>query len=229
MNESKGTEHTFALSTDLVLIKPIGSRMEPYTTADTVAEYAKVKRKTVNDLIRKHEKDLEEFGVLRFEIALPTQGSKGGRPEKLYHLNEQQATLLITYLRNTEPVKAFKRALVREFYAMRAEIARFKALRTEGKPQRRSLTDMIRDNPNHSKWDYKLYTDLAYKAAFGKTAAQIKKDRAPGSDRRTLDLLTADELEAYQKQEAAIAGLYAVGIDYETMKAVFLRKGSAAE
>ena len=44
MNESKGTEHTFALSTDLVLIKPIGSRMEPYTTADTVAEYAKVKR-----------------------------------------------------------------------------------------------------------------------------------------------------------------------------------------
>lgn len=47
MNESKGTEHTFALSTDLVLIKPIGSRMEPYTTADTVAEYAKVKRKTV--------------------------------------------------------------------------------------------------------------------------------------------------------------------------------------
>ena len=88
---------------------------------------------------------------------------------------------------------------------------------------------MIRDNPNHSKWDYKLYTDLAYKAAFGKTAAQIKKDRAPGSDRRTLDLLTADELAAYQKQEAAIAGLYAVGIDYETMKAVFLRKGSAAE
>lgn len=202
---------------------------EPFTTDEIIASCAQVQRKVVSNLIRRYKTDLENFGVLRFKNAKPTAGSDGGRPQKLYHLNEQQATLLITYLRNTEPVKAFKKALVREFYAMRAEIARFKALRTEGKPQRRSLTDMIRDNPNHSKWDYKLYTDLAYKAAFGKTAAQIKKDRAPGSDRRTLDLLTADELEAYQKQEAAIAGLYAVGIDYETMKAVFLRKGSAAE
>ena len=202
---------------------------EPFTTDEIIASCAQVQRKVVSNLIRRYKTDLENFGVLRFKNAKPTAGSDGGRPQKLYHLNEQQATLLITYLRNTEPVKAFKKALVREFYAMRAEIARFKALRTEGKPQRRSLTDMIRDNPNHSKWDYKLYTDLAYKAAFGKTAAQIKKDRAPGSDRRTLDLLTADELEAYQKQEAAIAGLYAVGIDYETMKAVFLRKGSAVK
>lgn len=30
----------------LVLIKPIGSHMEPYTTADTVAEYAQVQRQT---------------------------------------------------------------------------------------------------------------------------------------------------------------------------------------
>lgn len=202
---------------------------EPFTTDEIIASCAQVQRKVVSNLIRRYKTDLENFGVLRFKNAKPTAGSDGGRPQKLYHLNEQQATLLITYLRNTEPVKAFKKALVREFYAMRAEIARFKALRTEGKPQRRSLTDMIRDNSNHSKWDYKLYTDLAYKAAFGKTAAQIKKDRAPGSDRRTLDLLTADELEAYQKQEAAIAGLYAVGIDYETMKAVFLRKGSAVK
>lgn len=202
---------------------------EPFTTDEIIASCANVQRRTVTRLIQQYKHDLEGFGVLRFEIAKPTAGSDGGRPQKLYHLNEQQATLLITYLRNTEPVKAFKKALVREFYAMRAEIARFKGLRIEGKPQRRSLTDSIRDNPNHSKWDYKLYTDLAYKATFGKTAAQIKKDRASGSDRRTLDLLTADELEAYQKQEAAIAGLYAVGIDYETMKAVFLRKGSAAK
>lgn len=201
---------------------------EPFTTDEIIASCAQVRRSTVTRLIRNHQKDLETFGRVGFEIR-PLQTKGGIQDVKTYHLNEQQATLLITYLRNTEPVKAFKKALVREFYAMRAEIARFKALRTEGKPQRRSLTDMIRDNPNHSKWDYKLYTDLAYKAAFGKTAAQIKKDRAPGSDRRTLDLLTADELEAYQKQEAAIAGLYAVGIDYETMKAVFLRKGSAAE
>lgn len=196
---------------------------EPFTTDKIIAESAQVKRRTVAKLIQQHTDDLETFGILRFEIAKLPDASRG-RPEKLYHLNEQQATLLITYLRNTEPVKAFKKALVHEFYAMREEIAQFKTLRTEGKPQRRSLTDMIRDNPNRGKWDYKLYTDLAYKAALGKTAAQIKKDRAPGSNRRTLDLLIADELAAYQKQEAAIAVLYAAGIEYVAMKAVILHE-----
>lgn len=195
---------------------------EPYTTDKIIAESAQVKRKVVSDLIRRYKTDLESFGVLRFKNAKPTPGSDGGRPEKLYHLNEQQATLLITYLRNTEPVKAFKKALVKEFYAMRAELTKRRELRAEGKPQRRSLTDMIRDNPESNRWDYKLYTDLAYKAAFGKTAAQIRKERAPGSKRRAVDLLTADELSSYQKQENAVASLYAVGVDYEAMKAVLL-------
>lgn len=195
---------------------------EPYTTDKIIAECAQVKRKVVSDLIRRYKTDLESFGVLRFKNAKPTPGSDGGRPEKLYHLNEQQTTLLITYLRNTEPVKAFKKALVKEFYAMRAELTKRRELRAEGKPQRRSLTDMIRDNPEANRWDYKLYTDLAYKAAFGKTAAQIRKERAPGSKRHAVDLLTADELTVYQKQENAVASLYAVGVDYEAMKAVLL-------
>lgn len=195
---------------------------EPYTTDKIIAECAQVKRKVVSDLIRRYKTDLESFGILRFKNAKIIFEDGRGRPKKLYHLNEQQATLLITYLRNTEPVKAFKKALVKEFYAMRAELTKRRELRAEGKPQRRSLTDMIRDNPEANRWDYKLYTDLAYKAAFGKTAAQIRKERAPGSKRRAVDLLTADELSAYQKQENAVASLYAVGVDYEAMKAVLL-------
>lgn len=195
---------------------------EPYTTDKIIAECAQVKRKVVSDLIRRYKTDLESFGILRFKNAKIISEDGRGRPKKLYHLNEQQATLLITYLRNTEPVKAFKKALVKEFYAMRAELTKRRELRAEGKPQRRSLTDMIRDNPEANRWDYKLYTDLAYKAAFGKTAAQIRKERAPGSKRQAVDLLTADELSAYQKQENAVASLYAVGVDYEAMKAVLL-------
>ena len=116
--------HDKAIPGGLVLIKPIGSRMEPYTTADTVAQYAQVQTDTVSRLIRKHMNDLEEFGKVGFEIRLPAPGSKGGRPEKLYHLNEQQATLLITYLKNTESVRRFKKALVREFFKARNELSR---------------------------------------------------------------------------------------------------------
>lgn len=135
-----------ALHGGLVLIKPIGSKMEPYTTADTVAEYAQVQQQTVEHIIRKHKNDLEEFGVLGFEIRLPSPGSKGGRPEKLYHLNEQQATLLITYLRNTERVRQFKKALVRGFYEARQELSRREVERAVKAPVRRSLTDAIRDS-----------------------------------------------------------------------------------
>jgi len=39
-------------------------------------------------------------------------------------LNEQQATLLITYLRNTEPVKEFKKNLVKAFFEMRDELSK---------------------------------------------------------------------------------------------------------
>ena len=49
----------------------------------------------------------------------PLPGSKTGQKITVYHLNEQQATLLMTYLKNTEQVRAFKKELVRQFYAMR--------------------------------------------------------------------------------------------------------------
>jgi hypothetical protein len=41
-------------------------------------------------------------------------------------LNEQQATLLMTYLRNSEKVRNFKKRLVKEFYRMREEILKSK-------------------------------------------------------------------------------------------------------
>lgn len=39
-------------------------------------------------------------------------------------LNEQQATLLVTYMRNSEIVRAFKLELVKQFFEMRAALAR---------------------------------------------------------------------------------------------------------
>ena len=145
MNESKDTEHTFARSTDLVLIKPIGSRMEPYTTTDKIAEFAEVSRKAVNQLLRRHLKDLEQFGKVEFEME-PLRGSRTGQRVKNAHLNEQQATLFITYLQNTPPVRRFKKRLVHDFFAMREELTKRRTLREVGKPVQRELTDAIRDS-----------------------------------------------------------------------------------
>lgn len=208
---------------ELVLIKPIGSRMEPYTTADLVAEYAQVQRKTVNRLIQQHEKDLEEFGVLRFEIALPPAGSKGGRPEKIYCLNEQQATLLITYLKNTPPVRLFKKTLVREFFRARQELTRREIQRAAKAPVRRSLTDAIRDSGENERMHgqaFSTYTNLVYKVATGRTAPQIRKTAGADRSADVVLLLTSAELAAVTRREAQVCTLLDCGMRYEAIKSI---------
>lgn len=55
------------------------------------------------------------FGVVRFETEKPLKGSKGGRPERVAYLTEEQATLLMTFSRNTTRVVECKVALVQAF------------------------------------------------------------------------------------------------------------------
>lgn len=55
------------------------------------------------------------FGVVRFETEKPLKGSKGGRPERVAYLTEDQATLLMTFSRNTPRVVDCKVALVAAF------------------------------------------------------------------------------------------------------------------
>lgn len=81
--------------------------------------------KTANDkisirkLIDKNIIDLEEFGKLSFQMT-PIKNSKNKENEfKEYFLNEQQATLIITYLRNNEIVREFKKNLVKAFFELR--------------------------------------------------------------------------------------------------------------
>ena len=67
-------------------------------------------------LILKYQKEIEEdWGVLRFEIAKPTEGSQGGRPERYALLTEQQSYLILTYSKNTEQARQCKRNLVKAF------------------------------------------------------------------------------------------------------------------
>lgn len=172
--------------------------------------------------ISTYYKHLSQLKIERAKFFIPaTYIDDQGKERPCYYLTRMGCDMVANKMTG-ERGTLFTAAYVTRFHEMEAELLKRRELRAEGKPQRRSLTDMIRDNPEAHRWDYKLYTDLAYKAAFGKTAAQIKKERAPGSKRHAVDLLTAEELTAYQKQENAVASLYAVGVDYEAMKTVLI-------
>lgn len=103
---------------NLVLIKRQENQDIPVTTSKLISEKTKVQHKNVIELIQTHQKRLEKFGRVTFKTE--TLITKGGNQEsKIYELNEQQATVLVTFMKNTEIVADFKVELVKQFYEMR--------------------------------------------------------------------------------------------------------------
>lgn len=200
---------------DLVFMH--GLNEEPYTTDKIIAECSKNQLDNVKHLIRNHKRDFEEFGVLGFEIR---KLNGRGRPRKTYHLNEQQATLLITYLDNTPEVNQFKKNLVHEFYRMRKDLNQRQINRAIEKPQRKSLMDAVKDWSHVTQWSYRNMTQLLLKRATGGlTAQQIKKQRHV---KVALDGLTLKEQERYKQLENIAIGLVGLNKTWDEVKGILL-------
>ena len=88
------------------------------TTTLAIAEGTLNDHASVIALARRYQADLEDFGLVRFEIRPREAGQHGGGDTEFAILNEPQSTLLLTYMRNTDIFRAFKKKLVREFWEM---------------------------------------------------------------------------------------------------------------
>ena len=208
---------------NLVFLEPSSIKSIPYTTSDVIAEQVKVDYRSIQRTIEKHQNRLEKFGRVRFEIT-PLQTKGGIQDKKIYYLTEEQATLLVTFLKNTDIVADFKTELVRQFYLMRSELQRRQLCREQLKPIRRELTDVINENPDHSKWDFKLYTDLAYKFVTGRNAAQIRKDRGASKTAKAIDYMTSDEIARITKLQNQFSVLLEMGLDYYQIKTMMINR-----
>jgi phage regulator Rha-like protein len=120
---------------DLVLLH----HNEPMTTSLAIAACTENEHGSVILLVRKFLNELEEFGEINFQTAKPGNSrfeianrvfeiencrSEKGRQTEFAFLNEQQSTLLVTFMRNSPVVIEFKKALVRAFFAMRDSLQR---------------------------------------------------------------------------------------------------------
>lgn len=110
-----------------------------FTTSEIIADRAEVQHKNVLELIGRYDSDLQEFGSLAFETR-PLPG--GGIPFRYVKLNEQQSTLILTYLRNSEPVRKFKRDLVKGFYEMAQHIKKLE--QQSARPAELTKSDLAR-------------------------------------------------------------------------------------
>lgn len=198
---------------DLVFLQSENLNNDPFTTDEVIAEYSGNSRESVTRLIRKYQGDLEEFGTLGFEIRPMPSGQKA----KVFHLNREQATLLITYLDNTEPVRQFKKDLVHQFYAMESELNARRLERAKGKRIRCTMTDAIKQM-GFSPHYYKHFTDLVYKKAIGFNAKQLREAREVEQKATPLDFLTTKEQAAVNQIEELVSSLIQLGRSYEEIK-----------
>ena len=192
-------------------------KKEPYTTSEIIAECAEVKHDTVQSLIRNHQEDFESYGIIGFEIR---KLDGRGRPMKIYRLNEQQATLLVTFLKNTEQVANFKTNLVKAFFEMRDELSKFRMQRALEKPKRKTLHDSIENWEQAPKHAHSTMTNLLLKAVTDRNAKQLREERGGYNG---IDSLTSDELEQYQAFEDMVIAMIGLNMSYQEIKAMAFR------
>jgi phage regulator Rha-like protein len=95
---------------------------EPRVSHRVVAEQTDNQQKNVAELIQKYMEKLKLFGMVPFETEAIKNSKNKVNEQKTYFLNEPQATLLLTFMRNNEIVINFKVDLVRAFFEMRNQL-----------------------------------------------------------------------------------------------------------
>lgn len=165
---------------------------EIFTNSKIIAEGTNNQHHSITAIMQKYESDFNEFGKVRFEMRpLPS-----GQKEKIYLLNEEQATLLMTYLRNSEITRKFKKELVRQFYAMRRFLIEKQSklwsdTRIANKENRLKETDVIKLLVNYAKEQGSAHSDKLYLTytKLAKTVISGKRDEITAFDLNNLTLV----------------------------------------
>jgi hypothetical protein len=191
-------------------------KKEPYTLSSIIAECTNLQHHTITKTIRKHQERFERFGKVGFKI----QAMDSGQSTKDYILNEQQATLLVTFLKNTEQVANFKTNLVKAFFEMREELSKFRLQRALEKPKRKTLHDSIETWPNAPKHAHSTMNNLLLKAVTDMNAKQLMASRGGTNG---IDSLTSEELEQYQAFEDMAIAMIELKMSYQEIKTMMFR------
>ena len=122
-----------------------------YTTTRIIAEGCQIEHNAALKLVKKYSEDLNDLGGSSgFEIR---KFKTPGRTGEEAILDEQQTTFLITLMKNSIPVVAFKKKLTKEFFKMRTALARIASqqkdenwleMRKDGKIAHKKKTDVIK-------------------------------------------------------------------------------------
>lgn len=199
-------------------------KLDLVTNSAAIADGVGRDHDTIIKLVDRNKSDLEEFGGVGFEIR--TLDTKGGKQkQRVALLNEQQTTLLITYMRNNDVVRAFKKRLVSEFYRMRGALANKKLDRNTSRLEYKPMTDAIKHErealgkaiaPHH----FSNEADLINRITLGMTSAKFRVHNEIDKKESIRDYLTAEQIHCITELQRANTVFISMGWEFEQRKEV---------
>lgn len=196
-------------------------KLDLVTNTAAISEGVGRDHDTIIKLVDRNRSDLEEFGEVGFEIRAGYNNSR----VRVALLNEQQTTLLITYMRNNEVVREFKKRLVAEFFTMRGALAKKKMDRNSARLEYKPMTDAIKHEreaqgkqiaPHH----FSNEADLINRLALGMTAAKFRVHHEIGKKEPIRDYLTPEQIHCITELQRANTVFISMGWHFDQRKEV---------
>lgn len=168
----------------------------------------------------------KEFTQRNF--ALTSYKDASGKSNKKYLLTKDGFTMLVMGYTGEKAMK-FKEGYIRQFNAMeKALIGKIKE-REKGVAVRQALTRAVQqagENDRMHGHAYSVYTNVIYKAVFGKNAKQLREKYGITEKDSLRDCFSEDELQLIQSKEMLVSGLIGCGWGYEQIKSFILQNNA---
>lgn len=174
-----------------------------YTDSYAIAKGGKVEHRAVVQLITTHIEDLQDFGRVTFEMR-PLQTAGGIQKIKMCRLNKEQATFLITLMRNTKAVVAFKKELVRQFFQMEKQIASLISARVQF-PRLTAQIALLHENPR--PYHFSNECDMLNRLVIGMSAKQFREKHGLDKCDSIRPHLTAEQIALLDELQIVDIGL----------------------
>ena len=209
----------------LVEIKKINKEEVTVVTSLDVAETFGKEHYHVMEDIRKIMADLstpEITGLFdeSFYVAI------NGKKNPMFDMTRDGFTLLVMGYTGEKAMK-FKLAYIKQFNAMeKALIGKMKE-REKGIAVRQALTNALQKSQENERMHghaYSTYTNIIYKAVFGKDAKHLREELGISKKDNLRDYLSTEELAAIQSAEMLVSGLVDFGWGYDQIKEFILRQ-----
>ena len=162
-----------------------------------------------------------EFSGLFVET---TYKASNGKANPMYLMNKDGFTLLAMGYTGEKAMK-FKLAYIKQFNAMEKMLIGKMKEREKGIAVRQALTNALQlsqENERMHGHAYSTYTNVIYKAIFGKDAKNLREEYGLSKKDNLRDYFSTEELSAVQSVEMIVSGLVNCGWGYEQIKTFVL-------